>query len=201
MRVFKDRLYLIVLIIIIMITAGIWYSFIAVQPGEQTSDETAEQEEEKGQQARLQEAEFTVYNSDKTIRWELSTSELLHKEKDNLMKMTPVNAGAYTVGNNRKIYSLEGTAGNYSGDDGYFEIEGPVNVKKGEYVLEAGKLVWNQERDVIKGSGGLKLSSPEIILTGNSFETDTAFTTFTVYGNSQQAKLIWRETEDEKNPQ
>lgn len=203
MRVFKNRLYLITLIIIIVVTAGIWFSFTSIhqEEEEKNSEEQVNQEKERGQQARFQDAEFTVYNNDKTIRWELDTSKLLHREKENLMQMMPVNARAFSDDDNKQIYSLKGTEGFYRGAEGRFKIEGPVNLEKDEYVLKAGKLIWYQERDMITGSDNLEISTSEIILTGDKFEADTALTTFTVYGNSRQAKLIWRENEDEKDPE
>ncbi len=191
--------FIFILIAIILCTIIIPLFLIFTGNQKQVKPKT-EKTNTKTTQTQFEEVDFTLYNDKKTTRWELTALKLLHQEKNNYLKLSPVEISVYDNQNNTVLYKFTAEKGSYNGQKGKLEISGPVVIKLANFKLWTRKLSWQQEEDLIKASSGVKITTPNSgVITGTKLLTDSLFSSLSIYGSKQKQAYFGQEEQNEEN--
>ena len=155
----------------------------------------------KTSQTQFKEIDFTLYNGQKTVRWELAARKLSHYKEDDYLKLSPVEICVYDNNKDEILYSFTAEKGSYQGNEGKLIIDGPIDVNCNNYQLKIGNLSWQQDKDIIKGSSGVEVITPAgNALSGKYLITDSRLYSISVYGSDEkQACFSWKERKNDKN--
>lgn len=207
-----------VAITIIIVTAGIFFSFrFGFQQFQETEPPEEEQSESSGKY--FKNVDFVLFNEPKTVKWLMKAETMHQQEQRERVRLNPVAVDAFESGPEeagdsqgevtdasleeltRKqggppLYDLTGEEGWYFSRERRLEVSGPVTINRKPYTLNSTSLTWYQQQNQVEGKGGVELEGPDFVLTGDYFEADTALTYFRVSGQDKQAHLIWEEQGD-----
>ena len=138
-------------------------------------------------QAQFEEVNFTLYNDKKTARWELTARKLVHEEKNDYIKLNPVEISVYDNETDKVLYRFRSEKANYNGSKEELKISGPVVVKFANFQLKAGNLSWQQKEDLIKAYSGVEIKTLDgEIISGEKLHTNSCFSTISIYGSNEK---------------
>ncbi|MFW6386382.1 MAG: LPS export ABC transporter periplasmic protein LptC [Bacillota bacterium] len=180
-----------VFIVILFVAAAFVFAFMPEREmeSEQNPDELPGQE--------MKDIQLTLYNTDHSVRWELTAGE--GRESGNSLNLDPLSVRVLREEDDKLLYSLAARGGDYREDEGKLYIEGPVDIDRGDYHFRTGDLVWDQEKDLIRGEEEVVVESSSLEVTGQGLEADSGFEWAAVDGSKEkQANLRWGDR-DEKN--
>ena len=186
---FRDRKKLIFGIIITVIIAfGIGFSIY----DEISNDNDINQDNNnQAEEEYLTEIDLELYNNDKTIRWNLNSEKLQSEEDGTLYNMDLPYFEAYQ--DDELIYTGQGENAVYNNRQELMSLSGDIKINKDNMVLETQTIAWNQKNDIIRGEGGVSLTSPKLVISSETFQGPISLETIEFYGTEQnQAKVEWR---------
>lgn len=187
-----------ILIAIIIFFIVVTLSLVIIFHEETGQKITEREEEETVSEESLSEVEFTLYNQDKTIRWELTASRLNRRQEEGILELEPLMVDVYDQEREELLYQLTAYSGNYYNQEERLEIEGPLRLKRDNDYLQAARMTWRADEDIIYGYRQVEIETDSFVLTGSRFETNSDLTYFKIEGDrEEQAHLIWREEEDD----
>ncbi len=193
--------FLYIIAAIILCTVIIIPVFFISGENEDVVSKDNKESSSKTSQTQFKEISFTLYNGQKTVRWELTATKLSHYKEDDYLKLRPVEICVYDNNNNEILYSFTAEKGSYRGNEGRLIINGPIAVNFNNYQLKTGNLSWQQDKDIIKGSSGVEVITPaDGFLSGEFLITDSHLHSISVYGSDEkQAYFSRKERKNEKN--
>lgn len=143
---------------------------------------------------RMEEVEFSLYNQDRSVTWKLNSANLNRYNKQGLLELDVVEIIAYDMQDN-ELYTI--SAGSSTMDAGNnITLEDSVEVHQDQRTITAEKILWQQNNDIIEGTGGIVIKSPPFLITGQTFTSNSKLSKLTVNGNKdKQAFFSWEEKE------
>ncbi|MGM0446513.1 MAG: LPS export ABC transporter periplasmic protein LptC [Bacillota bacterium] len=186
---FRDRKKIIFgIIIIIIIAFGIGFSIYDELIDDSDDNQNIETETEE---EYLTEIDLELYNNDKTIRWNLNSEKLQSREEGNIYNMDLPYFKAYE--NDDLIYTGEGKNAVYNSNQELMSLSGEIEINKDDMFLETQTIAWNQKDDIIRGEGGVKLTSPKFVISSETFQGPLSLERIEFFGTeNNQAKVEWR---------
>ncbi len=188
------------LLLIIILCSIIVPTFFVFRGKEGDSLPREEKNDVHSPQTQFEEVNFQLYNQKKTVRWELKARTLAHDEKDDYLRLNPVEVSVFDNDRNEILYKFTAGRGKYLSREEKMKIYGPVEITLNNYHVEAGNLTWEQERDIIKAENGVKVTTPAgHIINGDFLYTDSRLSSLNIHGTAgKQAQMNWEEQENEE---
>lgn len=185
---FRDRKKLIFgIIITILIAFGIGFSIY----DELLEDDDNQNISPETEEEYLTQIDLELYNNDKSIRWNLNSDKLQSQENGSLYNMDLPYFEAYQ--NDELIYTGEGENAIYNNEQELMSLSGDIEINKDNMLLETQTIAWNQKDDIIRGEGGVKLTSPKLVITSETFQGPLSLERIEFFGTeNSQAKVEWR---------
>jgi len=187
---FRDKKKLIFgIIITIIIAFGIGFSIY----DEMYNDNGPSQNNNNNQteEEYLTEIDLELYNNDKTIRWNLNSEKLQSKEDGNIYNMDLPYFEAYQ--DDQLIYTGQGENAIYNNSQDLMSLSGDIEINKDNIILETQTIAWNQKNDIIRGEGGVKLTSSKLVISSETFQGPISLEKIEFFGTeNSQAKVEWR---------
>jgi|AntRauTorckE6833_2_1112554.scaffolds.fasta_scaffold00122_9 LPS export ABC transporter protein LptC len=185
---FRDKKKLIFgIIIIIIIAFGIGFSIY----DELLEDDDNQNISKETEEEYLTEIDLELYNNDKTIRWNLNSKKLQSQNDGKIYNMDLPYFEAYE--NDELIYTGEGENAVYNNEQKLMSLSGDIEINKDNMLLETQTIAWNQKDDIIRGEGGVKLTSSKLVITSETFQGPISLERIEFFGTeNSQAKVEWR---------
>lgn len=198
---FKNKKFLIILIIsviiLLIIISGLYFKNKFQTETDNSGSERRNNQEETPED-ELKKVNFTLYNEDKTIKWELSSRSATRFEEQGVINLSPLTVNAYKIKNDHLFYSLTGKAGEYLYREQKLNVKGPVQMKGKDYHLTASKVIWNQQNNKIFGHNGVRITAPSFVMTGDYFQVDLGLEQLTVTGSEEtRVHFKWKGKKNE----
>lgn len=181
------------LMVLIVITVALLFSRL-----EQPDEPDQAQQNTKDAGPALPEHQFknlrlVLYNDQQTVSWEILASEVNEFTKRGLLEFSPVTVEA----NNDKqqgLYLITAEKGLYHNREEEIELSGSVLLKREQQELVTARLSWKTGAGILSAGGGVRISSPSFIITGQSLQADLTFHQLRIDGNrGEQASISWKE--------
>jgi len=188
----KFKKYLIIIFMIITV-AGIWYSIGSYKSYVEINNKSnVEKEEELKPANEMKELHLTLYNKDKSIKWELESNSAIKTEQG--LEMIGIKIDVYDEIEGKEIYNFEALKAYYESVEEILEIKGPVKINSENLYLNIDNLIWEQKNDIIKGEGKIIINGPSFIIKGKKFRGNSSLTDISISGVSdRQAYMNWRQ--------
>ncbi|MCF8001974.1 MAG: LPS export ABC transporter periplasmic protein LptC [Halanaerobiales bacterium] len=187
---FKDKKkILFAAIVILIIIGGVAFSIYH----EMSREDNIQQGNNNGspENEYLTNIDLELYNNDKTIKWNLDSEKLVREDEGNIYKMDLPNFQAYE--NDQLLYTGQGNSASYNNNEEMISLTGNIEIDKNKLLLETDKITWNQKNDEIRGENGVKLTSPELIITSKEFTAPVSLNRIVFKGSeNKRAKVEWR---------
>lgn len=192
---------IIIIVSILLIVGVFWFSFNPFQTEDMKEDsQTKQEEKDVSADKEFAEVDFTLYNSNKTIKWNLNASEISHFENDNLLQLLPVEIRVYEINDDDELlYSIKAEEGEYHNQPGFIELKGPINLSRDQTAINLNKLKWKQDEDRISGEGDVLIENPRFKISGEKLFTDSSLKKIEIEGGDEQAVLQWYRQEREND--
>lgn len=192
---------IIIIVSILLIVGVFWFSFNPFQTEDMKEDsQTKQEEKDVSADKEFAEVDFTLYNSNKTIKWNLNASEISHFEDDNLLQLLPVEIRVYEINDDDELlYSIKAEEGEYHNQPGFIELKGPINLSRDQTAINLNKLKWKQDEDRISGEGDVLIENPRFKISGEKLFTDSSLKKIEIEGGDEQAVLQWYRQEREND--
>ncbi len=192
---------IIIIVSILLIVGVFWFSFNPFQTEDMKEDsQTKQEEKDVSADKEFAEVDFTLYNSNKTIKWNLNASEISHFEDDNLLQLLPVEIRVYEINDDDELlYSIKAEEGEYHNQPGFIELKGPINLSRDQTAINLNKLKWKQDEDRISGDGDVLIENPRFKISGEKLFTDSSLKKIEIEGGDEQAELQWYRQEREND--
>lgn len=159
---------------------------------------------------QFKEVQFVLYNGDASIAWHLESDIINNYTQNKILELSPIEIDAVRItletgdadinGDNiseQLIYQLEGKESIYNINTGVIEINGPINIVKGEIKLNTSKLAWQDGKDLLIATEGVRIQSPYFSLMGEEMRADIALNDLVVMGKDEnQAFFSWQKGSD-----
>ena len=183
-----------------VVVFGVWYSLVSPDAGDIAEDTTnrPQKEENNSPDQELSGISLSLYNNDKSVKFNLNANNVKQYENQSLLKLYPVKIKAYDIqGEEELLYTFQAKSGKYHSTQGMLDLQGPVSIKRDKINLDFADLTWQKNKNRITGEK-VKFSSPNYSLTGARFESNTKLTRFVFYGSKEnKARFIWKENIDD----
>ena len=187
---FKDKKkILFATIVILIIIGGITFSIFH----EMSREDDIEPGNTNGspENEYLTNIDLELYNNDKTIKWNLDSEKLVREDEGNIYNMDLPNFQAYE--NDELLYTGHGNSASYNNNEEMISLSGEIEINKNNLLLETDRIIWNQNNDVISGENGVKLTSPELVITSEGFTAPVSLNRIEFKGSeNKRAKVEWR---------
>ena len=159
---------------------------------------------------QFKEVQLVFYNSDGSISWHLESSIINNYTGRKILELSPVEIDAVKTllnidednrgdssSSSQLIYQLEGRDSIYDINTGEIEINGPIKMTKDDIIFSTAKLKWQDGRDFLLGTGGVRIESPYFSIMGEELEADLALNNIVVNGKAEkQAFFTWEKGSD-----
>lgn len=188
---FKDKRKIIFGVIVILIIIGgvsfsIYHEIGREDEVDQNNNNNEDQEEEY-----LTNIDLELYNNEKSIKWNLDSKKLLREDDGNIYNMDLPNFVAYE--NDQLIYTGQGESASYNNREEIISLSGDIEIDKDNLFLETEWITWNQKDDIISGERGVQLTSPELIITSESFTAPVSLNKIEFKGSeNKRVRVEWR---------
>ena len=191
---------IIIALIVVVVVIGVWFSLSSPEEGPQTDNKynNTDSKEKKLPDKELSEINFSIYNQNKTIKWNLDAENVKQFADKSLLKLNPIKIKVYNIKNEKELlYTFQADRAKYLSDKGSLDIEGPVSIKRDKINLTLDNLNWQSEEDRITGDK-VKFSNPNYSLNGARFEANSKLNHLIFYGDEKsKASFAWEENSDE----
>jgi LPS export ABC transporter protein LptC len=198
----KRKIFILVFIVVIIVI-GLWFSLIPSEQAKKPESKTGQTDSgDKGNKdlpdREFSGIDFSIYNSDKTIKWKLAAENVKQFENKDILKLYPIRVNVYNVNNEKELlYTFQAEKGRYLNKEGLLDIKGPVSIKKDKIKLTLDDLNWQRKKDKLTGKK-INFSSPKYSVNAASFRANSELSYFVFYGDKQKkASFTWEESADE----
>ncbi len=187
---FKDKKKIfLATILILIVVGGIAFSIYH----EMNREEDIPQDNTNSTQEKeyLTNIDLELYNNDKTIMWNLDSGKLVREDEGNIYNMDSPSFEAYE--NEEILYTGHGNNAIYNNSEETISLSGNIEIDKNKLLLQTERIIWNQKDDIITGEKGVKLTSPELIITSEEFTAPVSLNRIEFKGSeNSRAKVEWR---------
>jgi LPS export ABC transporter protein LptC len=212
----RDKKTILFIITGLIIIIGIYFS-LNYQPGTnqnspalgQKQNSPEGQKQGKGQRDTIPDNQFkgaqlVFFNSDGSITLHLDSKLINNYSRKNHLNLSTVKIDVsetevasdkdkIDLSGGKLLYTLTAVNSIYNTDTGVISLNGPVRIDKDKINLTAGQVIWQDKKDIISGTGGIKIESPSFIINGGSFRADLALNSLRITGKKgEQAAYIWK---------
>lgn len=177
----------------VVIAIGVGFSiYLESNRMVENQNQNENQQESNNQESDyLKQIDLVLFNNDKSIKWNLDSEKLVREDEGNIYNMNAPKFKAFE--NDQLIYTGQGTQAMYNNDLKEISLDGDININKEDLLLETETIIWNQKEDTVSGKKGVKLTSPELVITAEEFSGPLSLNKITFYGTQAgQAKVEWR---------
>lgn len=195
----RNKFLILVIAIILILIISFWIILTERDAMEET------EREETGEQGRTSNAltnvETILYNNEDTARWEINSGEFFRYQDEDVVDLLELEIDVIdmTQKTETRLYTFNSPEGEYNNEKARLSLEGPVEIEKDQLLFTVGFLEWLQTENLVRGKKGVEIESPEIILRGDRFESDSSLESIKVSGNKEKrAHLYWKGNENEK---
>ena len=193
---FKDKkriIFAVILMVVIAIGVGfsIYHESNRMSENQNQNQNENQQENNNQESDYLKQIDLVLFNNDKSIKWNLDSEKLVREDEGNIYNMNAPKFKAFE--NEQLIYTGQGTQAMYNNDLEEISLDGDININKEDLLLETETIIWNQKDDTVSGKKGVKLTSPDLVITAHEFSGPLSLNKITFYGTQAgQAKVEWR---------
>ena len=181
------------LMVLIVITVALLFSRIE-QPDE--PDQAQQNTNEAGPALpdhQFKNLRLVLYNNQQTVSWEILAGEVNEFTKRGLLEFSPVTVEANND-EQQDLYLITAEKGLYHNREEKIELSGSVLLKREQRELVTSRLSWKTGEGILSAGGGVRISSPFFIITGQSLQADLAFHHLRIDGiREEQASISWKE--------
>ncbi|MFW6386760.1 MAG: LPS export ABC transporter periplasmic protein LptC [Bacillota bacterium] len=185
----KRKSKIIAVIIIFLAAVAFIFAFLPEEERE------VEERQDDLPQQEMKDFHFTLFNDDRSVRWELTADEGQHKE--DVLDLEPLSVRVLREKDEKQLYSLTARGGDYREQEEKLYIEGPVDITRDDYRFHTGDLVWDQSKDLITGREKVEITGSSLDVKGSGLEADSGFEWVTITGSEKkQANLRWGDRDE-----
>lgn len=179
------------IVVIIIFIIGISFSIYDEIKNSNSKGKQNDTPEDNEQGEYLKKIDLSLFNNDKTIKWNLNSERLTQKDEGNYYIMDLLEFKAYE--DDTLIYSGDGNKAEYDNIEKIISLSGNISINKNNLLLKTNTMVWEQENDIIRGENKVELSSSEFVIEAESFSAPLTLKKITFFGSEdKQVKLEWR---------
>lgn len=143
---------------------------------------------------QFKDVEIIFYNSDASISWYLESDIISNYNQEKSLNLSSVRITAFQneIEEGPILYYLTGDDLVYDIESGLINLFGPIEIIKDEIIFKTGNLKWQDRKDILSGSGGIIIESPDFLIKGENMEADLGFKNITINASEQErAFFTW----------
>ena len=187
-----NRRNLLLMVLIVIIVALLFSGLEQPDEPDQAQQNTKEAEPSLPDH-QFKNLRLVLYNDRQTVNWEILASEVNEFTEQDLLEFSPVTVEANND-EQQELYLITAEKGLYHNREEELELSGSVLLKREQQELVTARLIWKMGEGIISAGGGVRISSPFFIITGQSLQADPAFYNLRIDGNrEEQASITWKE--------